>query len=163
MMPPKYHVFLCHRGPDTKRNIVSVLSGMLRSKRIKCFVDYQIRDRTHVPTEIHNAIQSSSVHILILSSDFASSKYCKEEVIQIMETHGAEVTSHEPRKVIAVHYDVPSTLPADDTSHGLSNSNAWDSALKRLHQSAENLNATVKRRKCILFIRITLGKTRGDC
>ncbi|KAH7431131.1 hypothetical protein KP509_08G031300 [Ceratopteris richardii] len=84
MMSQEYDVFICHRGPETKRNVVSVLSGMLRSSGATCFVDYRMDMGRHVESEIDATIQSSRVFIVVLSPDFATSKWFLDEIVKIM-------------------------------------------------------------------------------
>ncbi|KAH7404081.1 hypothetical protein KP509_15G010000 [Ceratopteris richardii] len=106
-MSTDYNVFICHRGPDTKRNVVSVLKGMLDSEGITCFVDFHMNEGTDVKPAIQRAIESSSVHIVILSPDFNSSSWCLDEVDKIITVQN---TTTKPRKVLPVYYDVPQSL-----------------------------------------------------
>ncbi|KAH7430674.1 hypothetical protein KP509_08G008300 [Ceratopteris richardii] len=140
-----------YRGPDSKQNIVSVLSGMLNSKCIKSFVDYQIKEGAHIHTEIYDAIQISSVYIVILSSRFANSKYCREEVVEIMKAHDATAKPHQLRKVITVLYDMEPVVAEEDTSYGLPNWNwsavkrkDWKKAYERLLGCAEKFECNSK-------------------
>ncbi|KAH7428288.1 hypothetical protein KP509_10G085000 [Ceratopteris richardii] len=105
-MSPSYDVFLCHRGPDTKRNLVSVLSGMLSCKGITSFVDYEIPAGSVVNPAIKEAIKRSSAHIVIFSSMFEESSWCLNEVDQIMNIQSSPGTSNKPRKVIPIFCDV---------------------------------------------------------
>ncbi|KAH7436838.1 hypothetical protein KP509_05G037900 [Ceratopteris richardii] len=110
-MSQEYHVFICHRGTETKHNVACVLSGMLSLKGIKCFVDYQMEKGTHVISAINSAIESSKVFIIILSADFAGSKWCLDEIVQIMKVQGD--SSMSDRTVIPVFYDVPRSVVYD--------------------------------------------------
>ncbi|KAH7430758.1 hypothetical protein KP509_08G013100 [Ceratopteris richardii] len=103
MMTQEYDVFICHRGKETKRNFVSVLGGMLRSKGITCFVDYRMDTGNDVRLEINGAIEKSKVFIVVLSPDFARSTWCLDEIGEIMRIRDLPGT---PRKVIPVFYDV---------------------------------------------------------
>ncbi|KAH6558436.1 hypothetical protein KP509_1Z063800 [Ceratopteris richardii] len=150
-MPPKSHAFICHRGIDSKRNVASVLSGMLDSKCIKSFLDYKLKEGAHIHKEINDAIQSSSVYIVILSSNFTKSRYCREEVVEIMKAHDDAANSHQPRKVITVLYGVEPVVTAMDTSYGSLNwkrspvtRNEWKKAYKRLLECAEKFECNSK-------------------
>ncbi|KAH7307171.1 hypothetical protein KP509_22G048700 [Ceratopteris richardii] len=128
MTSQEYDIFVCHRGPDTKRNVVSVLSGMLRSKGITCFVDYQMEYGTHANSEIDAAIRSSRVSIIILSPNFATSKWCLNEVDQIIRkgVTGGPSAAH---KVVPVFYDVHSIgQQATDTRYHVPKVNRADNA-----------------------------------
>ncbi|KAH7404071.1 hypothetical protein KP509_15G009600 [Ceratopteris richardii] len=102
-MSTDYNVFICHRGPETKRNVVSVLKGMLNSEGITCFVDFGMDKGTNANFAIQKAIESSLVDIVIVSKDFTSSPWCLKEVRQIMTKQN---TTSTPRKVIPVYYDI---------------------------------------------------------
>ncbi|KAH7431138.1 hypothetical protein KP509_08G032000 [Ceratopteris richardii] len=132
-MSQEHDVFICHRGPDTKRNDVSVLRGMLQSDGIKCFVDYGMDLGKSVESEIDAAIQSSRVFILILSPEFATSTWCLDEIARIINIPGAR-GPNPPRKIVAVFYDVQ----AEGISYDLSNMKSrhpakiesWEKALE---------------------------------
>ncbi|KAH6557445.1 hypothetical protein KP509_1Z114600 [Ceratopteris richardii] len=153
-MTQEYDVFICHRG-ETKRNFVSVLDGMLRSKGITCFVDYRMatgKKRNIVSvlrgmllwksitpfavgygkvdagsalnSDIVQAIENSRVHVILLSPNFACSRRCLEEVVNIMKIQGSPGTSDAPRKptVLPIFYDTePSTVrhQKTDTAYDL--------------------------------------------
>ncbi|KAH7404748.1 hypothetical protein KP509_15G041000 [Ceratopteris richardii] len=104
-MSAHYDVFICHRGTETKRNLVSVLNGMLGLKGITSFVDYEMTEGTRINPAIEDAIKNSYVHIVILSPEFANSKWCLEELFQIMSMQSSAGTSHRPRKVIPIFCD----------------------------------------------------------
>ncbi|KAH7404724.1 hypothetical protein KP509_15G040200 [Ceratopteris richardii] len=109
-MSTHYDVFICHRGTETKRNLVSVLNGMLCLKGITCFVDYDMTEGTLINSAIEDAIKSSYVHIVILSPDFENSKWCLDEVLQIMNMQSSADASHRPRKVIPIFCDVERSM-----------------------------------------------------
>ncbi|KAI5058198.1 hypothetical protein GOP47_0026368 [Adiantum capillus-veneris] len=55
-----YHVFLCHRGPDTKKTVVDVLRLFLQEARnLRCFVDYDMDEGDDFPQAIRQAIRNS--------------------------------------------------------------------------------------------------------
>ncbi|KAH7428310.1 hypothetical protein KP509_10G086200 [Ceratopteris richardii] len=101
-----YDVFICYMGEDTKRNMVSVLRGMLHSKGITCFDNYETDDETEIKPHIEDAIEKSKVYVIFLSKKFASSKRCLEEVRQIMDVQRSSSTSSTTRTVIPIFYDV---------------------------------------------------------
>ncbi|KAH7404204.1 hypothetical protein KP509_15G015300 [Ceratopteris richardii] len=101
-----YDVFICHRGPDTKRNIVSVLRGMLNSKGITCFVEYKLEEGAEIYSSIEDAIRGSKVHIILLSPDFAGSIWCLDEVVEILKAQGSSTSSTTTSTVIPVFCDV---------------------------------------------------------
>ncbi|KAH7373011.1 hypothetical protein KP509_17G033100 [Ceratopteris richardii] len=109
-MSAHFEVFICHRGTETKRNLVSVLNGMLGLKGITSFVDYEMTQGTEIKSAIEDAIKISSVHIVILSPDFENSKWCLDEVVQIMTMQSSAGTSRRARKVIPIFCDVERSM-----------------------------------------------------
>ncbi|KAH6558782.1 hypothetical protein KP509_16G033900 [Ceratopteris richardii] len=133
MMSSEYNVFICHRGDDTKKNIVSVLQGILHSKGITCFVDYKMDEGTAVKSAIEQAIENSLVHIVILSEDFKGSRWCLNEVLQIMNIRNGITTISKPRKIIPIFYDVASSMDVHKPSVGTEEQKeAWIKALEGL-------------------------------
>ncbi|KAH7404212.1 hypothetical protein KP509_15G016100 [Ceratopteris richardii] len=106
MMRRVYDVYISHRGPDSKRNIVSVLRGVLESKGIKCFVDYTMERGDQIFSTLAEAIKGSKVHIIILSPGFAESRWCLDEVLQILDTQGRSARCPMTSTVLPVYYDV---------------------------------------------------------
>ncbi|KAH7436840.1 hypothetical protein KP509_05G038100 [Ceratopteris richardii] len=109
-MSPNYDVFICHYGPDTQHNVVSVLRGMLLSMDITGFVvGYQMNDgEREFNSDIETAIRNSRVQVIFLSPNFISSKRCLEEVVYIVHMHSSSGTSNTPRKqkVPPIFYNV---------------------------------------------------------
>ncbi|KAH7428294.1 hypothetical protein KP509_10G085500 [Ceratopteris richardii] len=150
-MSPSYDVFLCHRGPDTKRNLVSVLSGMLSCKGITSFVDYEIPAGGVVNPAIEEAIKRSNVHIVIFSPKIEESPWCLDEVDQIMNIQSSPGTSNIPRKVIPIFCDVQRSevlQRAVDSEYDLKHSTTeeikrWAKAVKAFANSGSS-NIAVK-------------------
>ncbi|KAH7431862.1 hypothetical protein KP509_08G070000 [Ceratopteris richardii] len=106
-MPPHYDVFLCHKGDDTKRNLVSVLNGILRCRGISCFVDYEMSQGIEFENDIMEALNISRVHVVFLSPHFETSTWYLNEVCEIMNLQNSAGTSElSPRKVIPIYCDV---------------------------------------------------------
>ncbi|KAH7404131.1 hypothetical protein KP509_15G012100 [Ceratopteris richardii] len=133
-MSTDYNVFICHRGPETKRNVVSVLKGMLNSEGITCFVDFGMDKGTDANSAIEKAIESSLVDIVIVSADFRSSHWCLKEVHKIMKKQN---TTSTPRKVIPVYYDVEPSMDMNMATLKWSTDDEtkrWIEALKALQK-----------------------------
>ncbi|KAH7404203.1 hypothetical protein KP509_15G015200 [Ceratopteris richardii] len=90
-------VFICH-GPDTENNVVSVLRGMLASKRITC-LNYDI-DKGIGIDSCRMDIKLLKVHIILLSESLGSSRLCLDAVVEVMDLEGSK------RRVLPVFYDV---------------------------------------------------------
>ncbi|KAJ8749012.1 hypothetical protein K2173_013455 [Erythroxylum novogranatense] len=105
--PLKYDVFLNFRGEDTRRGFTSHLYVALRQKALQTFFDDDdLKRGEDIAQSLPRAIQDSTVAILVFSKDYASSRWCLEELAEIMECH----RSHG-QIVIPVFYEVnPSHL-----------------------------------------------------
>ncbi|KAL5776089.1 hypothetical protein ACOSP7_009015 [Xanthoceras sorbifolium] len=81
----KYDVFLSFRGDDTRQGFMSHLHAALRREEIKTFVDYHLRKGETISSSLLTAIEQSRISIVVFSKDYASSKWCLEELVIILE------------------------------------------------------------------------------
>nr|XP_025611778.1 TMV resistance protein N-like [Arachis hypogaea] len=81
----KYDVFLSFRGTDTRCGFLSHLRKELEDKHIKTYVDNMLREGTEISHSLLAAIEQSEIALIIFSQDYASSKWCLEELAKIME------------------------------------------------------------------------------
>ncbi|RVW64930.1 TMV resistance protein N [Vitis vinifera] len=83
--PWEYEVFLSFRGQDTRQNFTDHLYAALYQKGFRTFrVDY-IRGEMILPTTLR-AIEMSRCFLVILSKNYAHSKWCLDELKEIMES-----------------------------------------------------------------------------
>ncbi|XP_056159605.1 TMV resistance protein N-like [Syzygium oleosum] len=81
-----YHVFLSFRGPDVRNNFLSHLYAALDQKGIHTFVDdEELGKGEQISPTLMRAIEESRIAIIIFSEDYASSRWCLEELATIME------------------------------------------------------------------------------
>ncbi|XP_019085619.1 PREDICTED: disease resistance protein RML1A-like [Camelina sativa] len=98
----KYDVFLSFRGEDTRKNIVSHLHKELVNKGIVTFKDdKRLEIGDSISEEISRAIQDSRFALVILSKNYASSSWCMEELLMIMDLHFKKKI-----KVVPIFYGV---------------------------------------------------------
>ncbi|KAG4906706.1 hypothetical protein JHK86_055190 [Glycine max] len=81
----KYDVFLSFRGEDTRMNFTSHLHEALKQKKVETYIDYQLEKGDEISPALIKAIEDSHVSIVILSENYASSKWCLEELSKILE------------------------------------------------------------------------------
>ena len=82
----KYDVFLSFRGEDTRKNFTDHLYTALKQKGISTFKDDEkLKQGTPIAPELSKAIEESRFAVIILSSDYASSKWCLIELTKIVE------------------------------------------------------------------------------
>lgn len=85
MSPKKYDVFLSFRGEDTRGNITSHLHAALMQKRVETYIDYRLEKGDEISAALITAIEESHVSVVIFSENYASSKWCLDEVAKIVE------------------------------------------------------------------------------
>nr|XP_043630297.1 toll/interleukin-1 receptor-like protein [Erigeron canadensis] len=81
-----YDVFLSFRGEDTRKNFVDHLCSALVQKNIHiCKDDERIERGKKIGDELIKSIEDSMFHIIIFSKNYASSSWCLDELVKIME------------------------------------------------------------------------------
>ncbi|XP_050145750.1 disease resistance protein RUN1-like isoform X1 [Malus sylvestris] len=101
----KYDVFISFRGEDTRRTFTSHLHAALLENKITTYIDDELKRGDEIAPGLLKAIKESELSVIVLSKDYASSTWCLDELVHILECkekHG--------RLVIPIFYD---TLPSD--------------------------------------------------
>ncbi|RXH85464.1 hypothetical protein DVH24_009285 [Malus domestica] len=82
----KYDVFLSFRGVDTRKGFVSHLHHELsKCQGITTFMDdRELEGGTSIHPELRRAIEESHIAIVVLSPNYASSKWCLDELTTIL-------------------------------------------------------------------------------
>ncbi|GLJ08061.1 hypothetical protein SUGI_0080630 [Cryptomeria japonica] len=82
-----YDVFVNHRGKDTKQSLANLVYRNLHNRGFKVFLDKScLRAGQYIPQAITCAIRSASVHVVILSPNYADSEWCLDELFLIVQT-----------------------------------------------------------------------------
>ncbi|KFK41708.1 hypothetical protein AALP_AA2G163000 [Arabis alpina] len=83
-----YDVFLSFRGEDTRNNIVSHLFEALHLRGFFTFIDNErIEAGDKISDRLTEAIKTSWFAVVVISENYATSKWCLEELRLIMELH----------------------------------------------------------------------------
>ncbi|XP_044475737.1 disease resistance protein RPV1-like [Mangifera indica] len=80
----KYDVFLSFRGEDTRDNFTSHLKDALCGRKIVTFIDDQLVRGDEISPSLLNAISGSKISIIIFSKGYASSTWCLQELVEIL-------------------------------------------------------------------------------
>ncbi|KAH9727457.1 ADP-ribosyl cyclase/cyclic ADP-ribose hydrolase [Citrus sinensis] len=82
-----YDVFLSFRGEDTRVSFTCHLYYNLNERtKIKTFIDdEEVRRGDEISPALLNAIEGSKISVVIFSKDYASSKWCLNELVKILE------------------------------------------------------------------------------
>lgn len=85
-LPKKHHVFLSFRGEDTRVGFTSHLHAALERKNILSFIDNDLRRGEEISPSLVKAIEDSMLSVIIFSQNYASSKWCLDELLKILES-----------------------------------------------------------------------------
>ncbi|XP_054780048.1 disease resistance protein RPV1-like [Prosopis cineraria] len=83
-LPKKYDVFISFRGEDTRCNFTSHLHDGFRNKRIITYIDYQLPKGDEILPALWQAIEDSYVSVVVFSKNYASSRWCLNELAHII-------------------------------------------------------------------------------
>lgn len=84
--PCIYHVFLSFRGEDTRKTFTDRLYAALVGAGWRTFKDdNEIERGENIKTELEHAIVHSRSAIIILSKNYATSTWCLDELVKILE------------------------------------------------------------------------------
>nr|GEW43697.1 Toll/interleukin-1 receptor (TIR) domain-containing protein [Tanacetum cinerariifolium] len=89
----KYDVFLSFRGEDTRKNFVDHLYYALKRKGIVTYKDDgNIEKGKRINEQLIKSIEDSRCYIIVFSKNYASSSWCLDELVKIMECQ--KMTEH---------------------------------------------------------------------
>ncbi|KEH29032.1 disease resistance protein (TIR-NBS-LRR class) [Medicago truncatula] len=100
--PKMYDVFLSFRGEDNRAKFVSHLYSSLQNAGIHVFKDDdEIQRGDHISISLLRAIGQSRISIVVLSTNYANSRWCMLELEKIME-----IGRNRGLVVVPVFYEV---------------------------------------------------------
>ncbi|KAG7945297.1 hypothetical protein I3843_15G144500 [Carya illinoinensis] len=109
-----YDVFLSFRGEDVRHNFLSHLYDALCQKGIYTYIDNYLERGEQISLALFKAIEASRISIIILSEHYASSTWCLDELIKILECKKTK-----QQMVLPVFYKVdPSIVRKQKESYG---------------------------------------------
>ncbi|GKD77408.1 Toll/interleukin-1 receptor domain-containing protein [Tanacetum coccineum] len=83
-----YDVFLSFRGADTRNSFTNHLHKALEDANLNTFLDdKEIETGLYLKPELESAIRASRASIIVLSKNYASSTWCLNELVLILEQH----------------------------------------------------------------------------
>ncbi|ESR55137.1 hypothetical protein CICLE_v10023882mg, partial [Citrus x clementina] len=127
----KYYVFVSCRGEDTRDNFTSHLYSALSRQNIQTFIDDQLNRGNEISESLVKAIKASAISVIIFSEDYASSRWCLDELAEI-----PEYKKEHAQIVLPVFYRVdPSYVRNQTGSFG----DSFSKLQERFEQNSEKL------------------------
>ncbi|KAH9725550.1 ADP-ribosyl cyclase/cyclic ADP-ribose hydrolase [Citrus sinensis] len=112
----KYDVFLSFRGEETRDSFTSHLYSALCQTNIETFIDDQLVRGNEISQSLLDAIEASSISVIVFSEGYASSRWCLDELLKILDCR-----KEYAQIVIPVFYRVdPSHVRKQIESFGVS-------------------------------------------
>jgi hypothetical protein len=96
-----YNVFLSFRGKDTRKTFTAHLYADLRRNGINSFMDDKLRSGEEISPALVKAIEQSEISIIVFSKNYASSRWCLDELMKILECRKTR-----GQQVLPLFYDV---------------------------------------------------------
>uniref|UniRef100_A0A2N9I9N4 TIR domain-containing protein n=1 Tax=Fagus sylvatica TaxID=28930 RepID=A0A2N9I9N4_FAGSY len=111
----RHDVFLSFRGEDTRFGFTSHLYQALCDKGFNTFIDDNLHRGEEISKELLETIESSMISIVVLSKNYASSTWCLDELVKIVECR-----KNNGQLVLPVFYKVdPSEVRKQDRDFGV--------------------------------------------
>lgn len=84
--PQQVHdVFLSFRGEDTRYTFTSHLYAALTRLQVKTYIDNELERGDEISPSLLRAIDDAKVAVIVFSENYASSRWCLDELVKIME------------------------------------------------------------------------------
>ncbi|XP_059455239.1 TMV resistance protein N-like [Corylus avellana] len=99
--PSTFDVLLSFRDEDTRNNFIAHLCAALRRNGINTFMDDKLRSGEKISPALLKAIEQVKISIILFSKNYASSHWCLDELIKILECR--EIRKQQ---VLPLFYDV---------------------------------------------------------
>ncbi|KAK4263375.1 hypothetical protein QN277_028794 [Acacia crassicarpa] len=80
-----YDVFLSFRGEDTRYSFTSHLHAALSRLKLRTYIDYELERGDEISPALVKAIEEAKISVIVLSENYASSRWCLDELVKIME------------------------------------------------------------------------------
>ncbi|XP_061355813.1 toll/interleukin-1 receptor-like protein [Gastrolobium bilobum] len=134
----EYDVFLSFRGVDARHGFTGNLYKALCSRGIHTFIDDEELERgEEITPSLVKAIEESRIAIIVLSTNYASSSFCLDELVHIL--HGIKQNG---RLVLPIFYKVD---PSDVRHQRGSYREALDNQEVKFRANKETFEDNMKR------------------
>ncbi|KAF5469340.1 hypothetical protein F2P56_013422 [Juglans regia] len=83
--PWNHDVFLSFRGEDVRQKFISHLYHGLVKKKINTYIDRDLERGEEISPALFKAIEGSRISIVVLSKNYAESRWCLNELLKILD------------------------------------------------------------------------------
>ncbi|KAG7944386.1 hypothetical protein I3843_15G098600 [Carya illinoinensis] len=112
--PWTHDIFLSFRGEDVRQNFISHLYYALNKRGINTYIDDELERGEEILQALFQAIEGSMISIIVLSKNYAESRWCLNELLKILEC-----METVKQKVLPLFYNVdPSDVRHQKGSFG---------------------------------------------
>ena len=127
------YVFISFRGEDTSDGFTSFLYEALRHKAIQAYMDnHQLERGDEISPTLMNAIEESTISVIIFSENYASSTWCLNDLVKILDWQ-----KRNGQIVIPVFYRIdPSIVRKQKEGYAV----AFEELEKRFKDEMEKVN-----------------------
>ncbi|KAF3455888.1 hypothetical protein FNV43_RR00530 [Rhamnella rubrinervis] len=85
MEEKRYDVFLSFRGEDTRDRFATYLYQAFHHKQILTFMDHRLEGGDEIAPTLEKIIDESAISIVIFSENYATSTWCLDELVHILD------------------------------------------------------------------------------
>ncbi|KEH37535.1 putative TIR domain, winged helix-turn-helix DNA-binding domain-containing protein [Medicago truncatula] len=137
-----FDVFISFRGTDTRYGFTGNLYKALSDKGIRTFIDdKELQRGDEITPSLLKSIEDSRIAIIVFSKDYASSSFCLDELVHIIQCSNEKGTT-----VIPVFYGTePSQVRHQNDSYG----EALAKHEEGFQNSKENMERLLKWKKAL--------------
>ena len=117
----EYVVFLSFRGKDTREGFTNHLYKALCNKGINTFIDnIDLQRGEEISGKLIQAIKNSSILVIVFSENYAESKWCLDELAEIVECREKD----QEVQIRSIFYNVdPSEIRNQNGNFGIALAN----------------------------------------
>ena len=81
----RHEVFLSFRGEDTRKTFTSHLHAAFKRAELNTYIDYNLERGDEISGTLLRAIEDAKLSVIVFSRNFATSKWCLDEVKKIID------------------------------------------------------------------------------
>ncbi|XP_061994946.1 disease resistance protein RPV1-like [Rosa rugosa] len=156
--PWTYDVFLSFRGEDTSKSFTDHLYFSLKREGISTFRDDELERGKPISSELVQAIQESRFALVIFSRNYASSKWCLDELAEIVEC-----MKEMGQTVLPIFYNVDPSNVRKQTGSFAEAFDAHEEHFKDNLEKVQRWRAALTEVANLSGFHLQDGYVQGDC